>query len=111
MFKHSVRITTLSASLAAAFAVSACNKDKGESAGKASDSLALTSPTLCKHAMSLDESLEEMSCIMRLDGLQIQLGDDWEQHGTCIAKAAGQADYKACLSAADTFSLEKSKRQ
>ena len=100
MFNDSIRTAILCVSLAAAFSVSAvaCGKDKGESApaDKSSDSLALTSPTLCEHAMSLDKALDETRCITRLDGLQIQLGDDdWKPHGTCIAKATSQAEYEA----------------
>lgn len=81
-------------------------------ADKKDDALALTSPTLCKHVAELGYGSlrDEDGCIMRLDGLQIQLGpDDWKTHGKCI-EAAGSTDaVEACLKTADEASLAKHK--
>ena len=86
--------------------------DKKGDAKKKDDALVLTSPTLCKHIAELghEKLADETSCIMRLDGLQIQLGqEDWKTHGRCIADAKAGADVDNCLNAADKASLEKSK--
>ena len=90
-----------------ALSFTACSKDEAGSKG-ASKGVALTSPDLCEHVMSLDKELDESRCIMRLDGLQLQLGeDDWKAHGSCIAKVTSKAEYDSCLAAADAFSMKK----
>lgn len=110
---HTYRFTTFLLFCIASFslATSACSKDKSESKSKSSASSgarALSSPTLCEHVMTLDMELEESSCIMKLDGLQIQLGDEgWKIHGSCIANAGSKADYESCIATADKASIEK----
>lgn len=87
--------------------------DKGDKkADKKDGPLALTSPTLCDHAKELGYGSlrDEQGCIMRLDGLQIQLGEaDWKTHGKCIQAATSTDAVEGCLKAADEASLAKHK--
>src|SRR5690606_41576325 len=79
---------------------------------KKDDPRALTSPTLCDHAKELGYGSlnDEQGCILRLDGLQIQLGaEDWKTHGKCIQGASSTDAVEACLKAADEASLAKAK--
>lgn len=79
---------------------------------KKDDARALTSPTLCEHVKELGYGSlrDEDGCVMRLDGLQIQLGpDDWKTHGKCIQAASSTDAVEACLKAADEASLAKHK--
>lgn len=96
----------------------ACKGDeaKDDKADKKDDKkdgpLALTSPTLCDHVKELGYGSlrDEQGCIMRLDGLQIQLGEeDWKTHGKCIQGASSTDAVEACLTAADEASLAKAK--
>lgn len=101
------------------FSVAACKGDEAKDEKSASKdekkqdgALALTSPTLCDHAKELGYGSlrDEQGCILRLDGLQIQLGpDDWKTHGKCIQGAASTDAVEACLKAADEASLAKAK--
>jgi len=87
--------------------------DKGaKQDDKKDDPRALTSPTLCDHAKELGYGSlnDEQGCILRLDGLQIQLGaEDWKTHGKCIQGASSTDAVEACLKAADEASLAKAK--
>jgi hypothetical protein len=81
-------------------------------AEKPDDSRAVATPTLCDHVKGLGYGSlrDEQGCIMRLDGLQIQLGrDDWKTHGKCIADAGSTDAVEACLKTADEASLAKAK--
>ena len=95
----------------ALLALGACDDKKDESKDgekKGADSVAINSPDLCDHMKKNGGKLEGDSCIMRLDGLQIQLGDDdFKKHGECIAKGKKEEDFAACLKAADEASLAK----
>jgi hypothetical protein len=88
----------------------ACSGGDGKTAAK-DDGLALTSPKLCEHLKKLSHPAlgsDNDRCVMRLDGLQIQLGrDDWKTHGKCIGDATTAVAVDDCLKKADEASLAK----
>ena len=109
-------LSTLLLSVLFVSTTAACDdKKKDEKSEKKDDKdgpLALKSPTLCDHVKELGYGslTDEQGCIMRLDGLQIQLGDDdWKTHGKCIQGAASTDAVEACLKTADEASLAKFK--
>jgi hypothetical protein len=88
----------------------ACSGGDGKTAAK-DNSLALSSPKLCEHLKTLEHPAlggDDDRCVMRLDGLQIQLGqDDWKPHGKCIADATTAVAVDDCLKKADEASLAR----
>lgn len=99
---------------AALLALGGCDDKKDESKDggkdKKADAVAINSPDLCDHMKKNGGKLEGDRCIMRLDGLQLQLGDDdFKPHGECIAKGKKEEDFAACLKAADEASIAKHK--
>jgi hypothetical protein len=88
----------------------ACSGGDGKTAAK-DDGLALASPSLCEHLKALKHPAlgeDENRCVMRLDGLQIQLGrDDWKTHGKCIRDATTAVAVDDCLKNADEASLAR----
>lgn len=88
----------------------ACSGDGNKTATK-DDGLALSSPKLCEHLKKLSHpalGADNDRCVMRLDGLQIQLGpDDWKTHGKCIADATTAVAVDDCLKKADEASLAR----
>jgi hypothetical protein len=107
-------LSTLLLSVLFVFTTAACDDKKKDDKkeDKKDGPLALKSPTLCDHVKELGYGslTDEQGCIMRLDGLQIQLGDDdWKTHGKCIQGASSTDAVEACLKAADEASLAKAK--
>lgn len=90
--------------------VTACSGGDGKTAAK-DDGLALSSPKLCEHLKKLSHPAlgnDNDRCVMRLDGLQIQLGqDDWKTHGKCIGDATTAVAVDECLKKADETSLAR----
>ena len=113
--RHPLSTLRISTLLVSTFACKGdeAKDDKSEKKDDKKDgALALTSPTLCDHVKELGYGSlrDEQGCIMRLDGLQIQLGEaDWKTHGKCIQAASSTDAVEACLKAADEASLAKAK--
>lgn len=98
----------------ALLALGACDDKKDESKDgdkkKGADTVAINSPDLCDHMKENGGKLKGDRCIMRLDGLQLQLGDDdFKTHGECIGKGKSEEDFAECIKAADKASIAKHK--
>lgn len=97
-------------SLLLLLSLAACSGGDGKTAAKP-DGLALSSPKLCEHLKAINHPAlgsDNDRCVMRLDGLQIQLGqDDWKPHGKCISDATTATAVDDCLNKADEASLAK----